>query len=80
MIKLFGASFLMIAAKATQQLNVVNYKWWAVLPTSFCLALMEVYIVVSVVKTGMAAVLPMGLGGGLGCLCAMALFKRRHKQ
>lgn len=76
MLTLFAASFLMIAAKAFQQLNVVHDRYCAVLPTSALLAAMEVFIIVGVVRTGWIAIPSMALGGGLGCMFSMWLHKK----
>lgn len=73
----FAASFVFIALKAWQQLNVVHGKVWWVVPTSFAMAVCEVFVVVQAASQGWGwIVLPIGLGSGLGCLFAMWLHRK----
>lgn len=74
----FVASFLFIFLKAFQQLNVVHYKYWLVVPTSFTMAICEVYVMANVAQQGFhwSLVAAVGLGGGLGCICSMWVHKR----
>lgn len=77
---MFAVSFLFIFLKAWQQLNVVHHQLWWIVPTSFALAVCEVYLVYHVAQRGVDwIVLPMGLGSGLGALCSMLLHKRIRK-
>lgn len=67
----FAASFVFIALKSWQQLNVVRkaYRW--IMPTSFAMAACEVYVVATIARQGWGElVFWVGLGGGLGSLCA----------
>jgi hypothetical protein len=77
-LTVFLASFAFIFLKAFQQRNVAfdNYGW--VLPTSFGLALTEVYVIANVAKNGftLPLALTMGLASGIGALTAMVLHKR----
>lgn len=68
-----GANFGFIFLKAFQQLNVTKGHYWWVMPTSFTMAIAEVYVVFNVAQNGftLSTVLSCGLGGGLGCLCSM---------
>lgn len=70
---IFGVAFLFVGLRAFQQLNVQHGRELWVIPTSLLMALCEVTIVAAIVKAGMAAVLPLGLGAGLGCIAAMRL-------
>jgi len=78
------ASFIYIAAKAFQQLNVVHDYKWLVGPTTFVMALCEVAIVgnIAVQATegswvNMAfTVLAMTAGSALGAITSMDLHKR----
>ena len=85
-IAAFFASFLYIALKATQQLQVVNFLYARILPTSLAMAACEVFIMVNVVKTagdfsGLAMLaLFIGAGSGLGCLAAMRLHQHRTRK
>lgn len=73
----FLASYVFVALKSFQQLNVAkgNYPW--VLPTSFAMAACEVYTVAAVVLTGWGWIIaPIGLGGGLGAISAMLVHRK----
>lgn len=82
----FVASFLYIALKATQQLQVVNFLYSRIIPTSLGMAACEVFIMVNVVRTaesfgGLALLaLCIGVGSGLGCLAAMKFHQRRSNK
>jgi hypothetical protein len=73
------ASFIFVALKAFQQLNVMHDRTKWVLPTSMLMACMEVSIIIGAISNGWRAAIPMGIGGGLGCLAAMRLHKRMRK-
>jgi hypothetical protein len=80
-LALFANSFAYIFLKAWQQLNVIHHQLFWIVPTSFLMALCEVYTVVHVAHQGVGLVaLPLGLGGGLGCLASMLLHKRTRKE
>lgn len=66
----FLATFLLIGVKAIQQINVAHRRYRGMLACSLVMAVMEVAVISSVVLTGWAAVLPIGLGGGLGAMAA----------
>ena len=73
----FAASFVFVLLKAMQQLNVVHHQLWWVMPTSMSMAVCEVFVVANVAHLGWGwIVLPVGLGGGLGCVVAMVAHKR----
>lgn len=74
-------TYAYVACKAFQQLNVVrdNYGW--VLPLSILISALEFWVVVHVVSTGWGLiVLPIGIGGGLGCMTSMWLHRRITKR
>lgn len=72
----FFASFFFVLLKALQQLNVVHHKVWWVMPTSMGMALTEVFVIANVAHMGWGwIVVPVGLGGGLGCIAAMNLHR-----
>lgn len=73
------ASFVFVALKAFQQLNVMHDRTKWVLPTSMFMAFMEVSIIIGAIANGWRAAIPMGIGGGLGCLVAMNLHRRMRK-
>lgn len=67
----FFASFVFIGLKSWQQLNVVRRAYWWILPTSMAMAACEVYVIANAAKYGFGwLVFWVGLGGGLGSLCA----------
>ncbi len=73
----FVASYVFIALKSWQQLNVMkrNYAW--IVPTSLAMAACEVYVIASVAQQGFGLlVFVVGLGGGLGSLSATWLHHR----
>jgi hypothetical protein len=84
----FACSVLHVGAKAFQQLNVVHDQKIAVVLTSFFIALFEISIfgilTTKFISQGLDAlwmVIPIGLGGGLGCLLSMYIHKNmRHKN
>lgn len=73
-----GANFGFIFLKAFQQLNVTKGHYWWVVPTSFAMAIGEVYVVFNVAQQGftLSTVLSCGLGGGLGAICSMFVHKK----
>lgn len=79
-----AAQYAFVFLKAFQQRSVIHNTRWAVMPTSFVMAFFEVFVLASAAKAyidagwgGAALVaLEMGLGGGFGCLSAMALHDR----
>ena len=77
-ITVFAASYGFIFLKAFQQRNVAfdNYGW--VLPTSFGLALTEVFVIANIAKNGftLPLALTIGLASGTGALTAMLLHRR----
>lgn len=80
----FVASYLYIALKATQQLQVVNFLWLRIMPTSLLMGACEVFIMVNVVRSASSIgglcvlALCIGTGSGLGCLTAMWWHRRGH--
>jgi len=74
----FLANFLFIFLKAFQQRNVAfdNYGW--VFPTSFGLALTEVFVIASIAKLGftLTLALTMGCASGSGAVIAMLMHKK----
>jgi hypothetical protein len=78
----FAANFAFILLKALQQRNVAfdNYVW--IVPTSFAMAVVEVYVVAQVAVRGWSipVVIALGLAGGTGALSAVYLHKRFIKK
>lgn len=77
-----GANFLFIFLKAYQQRNVAFDNYGMVLPTSFGLALTEVYVIAKVAVLGFTVPLALTIGcaAGSGALCAMLLHKHFHMK
>ena len=76
-ILIFFASFGFVATKAFQTLNIAKGHHTAILPTSFAIVTMEVFIVTEMVRSGVGwIVLPLGFGGALGCWFSMWLHKK----
>jgi len=72
------AQFIFIALKAFQQLNVMNYKYWWVPPTSMLMSIFEVFVIAMIARTSedwYLIIFPVGVGGGLGCIFSMWLHK-----
>jgi hypothetical protein len=77
----FVASFVFVALKSWQQLNVVHHQLWWVMPTSFAMAVCEVYVIAQAATQGWGwIIVPIGLGSGLGCMASMVLHKRMRKE
>jgi len=75
---LFLTSFCFIFLKAFQQRNVAFDKYAWIMPTSYGLAMMEIFLIAEVAKAGwgIILVLVIGTGSGLGALLAALLHKR----
>jgi hypothetical protein len=73
-----AASFVFVFLKAFQQRNVAFDNYWPVVPTSFAMAMAEVYVIGSVAAAGWhwPLVTAVGVGAGLGCMLAM--FTHHH--
>lgn len=77
----FFASFFYVATKSMQQLNVVHRKYWWIVPTSFVMAALEVYVVASMAQKGWGwLVFWVGLGSGLGSLIATWIHSKVLKK
>lgn len=78
----FIANVLFIGMKALQQRNVAFDNYSAIVPTSFGLALTEVYVIARIAEVGFQPwlIAALGFGGGLGCLFAMLMHKRYLKR
>lgn len=76
----FVASFIFVGLRSWQQLNVVHKKYWWILPTSYAMAAVEVFLVSAMAKNGWGMiVLFIGGGGGLGSMTATYLHGRLLK-
>ncbi len=73
------ANFLFIYTKAFQQLNVMNHKVAWVIPTSQVMAVFEVAYIYETSQAGYWAIIPCGIGGGIGCITAMETHRRMRR-
>ena len=75
---LFLSSILYVGLRSFQQRNVTNDNYLWVVPTSCGMAAVDAYLMINVVKSGWSIplVLSVGLGGAIGCICAMLIHKR----
>lgn len=78
----FITAVAFIALRAFQQLNVQHDRYLWVPPTTTAMAVCEVINITSIVKANsLAVVIPLALGGTLGCWFAMWLHRYlRSKQ
>lgn len=69
---LFCASFGFIFLKALQQRNVAHATYMWILPTSYAIGLVEVFVIATVAKEGWSwlLVFTLGTGAGLGATLA----------
>lgn len=80
MLLAFLISTTYVFVKAFQQQNVIHqeYKW--VLPVSFIMAACEVSIIGMVAwNKSFWMIIPIGLGGGIGCMTSMYIHKLMRK-
>ena len=75
---LFSTSILYVGLRSLQQRNVTNDNYIWIAPTSVGMAAVDAFLMVNVVKQGWSIplVLSVGLGGAIGCICAMLFHKR----
>lgn len=80
--EMFGACYLYVLCRAFQQRNVAfdNYGW--IVPTSYLMAVIDVFIVAFIAHEGWSPgiVLANGTGGCLGAITAMWLHKKWVKR
>ena len=78
--QLAANSFVFVALKAVQQLNVMHDEVYWIAPVSALLAIAEVSLLLATVITGWWSWVPMCVGGSLGCLGAMAFHRRMRAR
>lgn len=77
----FTVAFVYVFLRAVQQMNVTARRYWWVTPTSLLMAASEVFLVTTQVHHGAGwIILPIGLGGGAGCIAAMSFFDRINRK
>lgn len=84
---LFVASFISVFLKAFQQRNVALDHYVPILPLSLLMSTADLVlfgtIAIASARTGDIAwsyILPMGIGGGLGCMLSMHIHHRVFKS
>ena len=81
-LQMFASCFLYVLCRAFQQRNVAfaNYGW--IVPTSYSMAVLDVFIIAFIAHAGWTplVVFANGSGGCLGALLAIYLHKRWVKQ
>lgn len=75
-VSLALVSFVFVALRAVQQLNVVHDRWAWVIPTSAIMAMCEMSQLQNAIKSGWWSWVPLWLGGSTGCLLAMWAHRR----
>ena len=71
------ASFVYVALRAFQQLNVMGDHYWRVIPTSILMGLGDVILVTLIVKTDSLWIgVTNGVAAACGCILAMWFNKR----
>ena len=74
------ATFLYVALRAFQQLNVVYGHYWRILPTSIGMGIGDVTLILLIVKAdNLWMGVTNGLAGACGCYAAMYVSKRLHE-
>lgn len=75
---IFLASFVYVMLRAFQQRNVAFDAHWWVIPTSYGMAVLDIYLISSFARQGwgLALVFVYGSAGALGSLFAMWFHKR----
>ncbi len=69
-----------VSLKSWQQLNVMNRKRMMIPFVSLAMAACEVLVVSRIIVDGWSVVIPMGIGGGIGCLITLKLFDEANKN
>lgn len=81
-LEMFAACYVYVLLRAFQQRNVAfdNYGW--ILPTSYGMAVVDVFVISFVAHQGWSPgiVFANGTGGFLGCLSAMLLHRKWVKK
>ena len=75
-LTIIAATALASFSRALQNLSIVNGQYKAAVVIPFLIATSDVLIILSVVSVGWSAIVPMGIGGAIGAVSAMALHKR----
>jgi hypothetical protein len=75
------AGMCVTIGKAFQTQNIIHGNYLVVLPTSYLIVFAEVYVIVEASHMGVGlVVIPLGLGGALGCWFSMFLHRKLFKH
>ena len=79
---MFCATFGYVALRAFQQLNVTGHKYIWIVPTSYGMAMLDIFCVYTVAHEGLGwqLVLTNGTASVFGCFFSMWFHKRFIKQ
>lgn len=73
----FAASFFYVGAKSAQQLNVSHRKYLWIIPTSWCMTALEVFVVASIARDpSLELIFWVGFGSGLGSLVVTWIYSK----
>ena len=77
-VLLFCAHFAFVFLKAFQNRNVIFDRFWPIMPVSFGMSFMDVYVITSLAATGfnLGSVIALGSAGGAGAVLAMVVHKK----
>jgi hypothetical protein len=71
------AGFVLTTGKSFQTQNIIHGNYLSVLPTSYMIVFAEVYVIVEAAHMGVGLIIiPLGLGGALGCWFSMVLHRK----
>jgi hypothetical protein len=79
---IFGAGYLYVWLRAFQQRNVAFDNYWYIPPVSYCMAAVDMFVIVNVSRNGMSwkYVAIYGTSAALGAMSAMWFHKRYVKK
>ena len=79
---MFLAGFFYVMLRAFQQRNVAFDNYWWIPPTSYCMAAVDMYVIVNVSRNGMTwmYVAVYGTSAAMGALVAMWFHKKWVKK
>ena len=79
-LAVFAAAFTWVGLKSFQQLSVMHHRLGAIWPVSLGMACTEFFVVVNIARGDPWVILPLWLGGALGCTVSMVAHKRWRER
>ena len=78
LLEMFGAVFCYVFVRAFQQRNVSGAHYWWIVPTSYLMAVLDVFIIVFIAHSGwhLPVVLANGTGGCFGTITGVFVHRR----